>query len=274
MNKLLIDPSSEDSKEESSGLGNGLRDLGDWLPEPSYLRALAVSTASNPRFWKGLALVIVLFVATSYGPGWLEWAGEQGRRGASAVAGAADDALPSERAAYRLTTSYDAVVDSAAAADQPTIVPGSAGRAEYRVDFAARLDQEPVRWAVKADDPDNYYVFELTRGRGGHSLKRWAVVAGVAENDQAEAVEIAAESLADGANTVTSIVRSHSVTTLINGYGVDYFRDDRLLDGGIGFFSTSADDEASPIADIVLRGNEDDWGRFLAAAHDLLSNAS
>ena len=51
------------------------------------------------------------------------------------------------------------------------------------------------------------------------------------------------------------------MTTLVNGWGVDHWRDSRLERGGIGFLGENG--ESSLISRVTVSGNDDTWGLIL-----------
>ena len=51
------------------------------------------------------------------------------------------------------------------------------------------------------------------------------------------------------------------MTTLVNGWGVDYWRDSRLKKGGIGFLGEG--NESALISRVTVSGNDDTWGLIL-----------
>ena len=65
----------------------------------------------------------------------------------------------------------------------------------------------------------------------------------------------------DDFNRISVRVRDQQITTLINGYGVDFFRDSQLPRGGVGFLTEKGEDVL--ISRVTVSGNEDTWGLIL-----------
>ena len=60
---------------------------------------------------------------------------------------------------------------------------------------------------------------------------------------------------------MSSRVRDNQITTLVNGWGVDFWKDDTLDRGGVGFLAEGR--EASLVKDLRISVNEDTWGLIL-----------
>jgi len=258
---LFADKST--TKESSA-----LEELGQWLPEPSFFRSLA----ANPLFWQGAAVAALVMIGLSLWPrvsaatsegldrvssGWNE--------ARSTFAEAAPE-LPvislftSERAMYRMAADFsDAqtleVAETTFLLDQRT-----AELQDYRLDLNVDLSAGAASWMVRASDAENYYAFRLEPGKRADDplkLTRWAVVAGEAIEAEPTSLEVPAELIAYSQAQVSVIVRTGTLTTLVNGQGVDFWRDVNLLTGGVAVEADGAVESAT------IRGNEDNWGRFL-----------
>jgi hypothetical protein len=64
-----------------------------------------------------------------------------------------------------------------------------------------------------------------------------------------------------GYNRISVRVRGDHITTLVNGFGVDYWRDKRFDSGGVGLFADAG--ESALINRLTVAGNDDSWGLFL-----------
>ncbi len=96
-----------------------------------------------------------------------------------------------------------------------------------------------------------------------YELHRYAVIDGVETADAAKVRIPVPGHLPnqDDFNRISMRVRGSQITTLLNGWGVDYWRDSRLERGGIGFLAENG--ESSLISRITVSGNDDTWGLIL-----------
>ncbi len=141
------------------------------------------------------------------------------------------------------------------------------GLESYRYDFDAKIEKDAVGWVVRAPDLDNYYAFKLVETRRKASLS-YVMLRYVVLNGERVAGEAGVEipvpghlTRPDDFNRVSVRVRDNQVTTLINGWGVDFWKDSRLERGGVGFFSEEG--ESALISRATVSGNDDTWGLIL-----------
>ena len=137
----------------------------------------------------------------------------------------------------------------------------------FRYDFDAKIEKNAVGWVVRAPDLENYYAFKLVETRRNasrsYSMLRYVVLNGERVANEA-GVEIPVPghlTRPDDFNRVSVRVRDNQITTLINGWGVDFWKDSRLERGGVGFFSDEG--ESALISRATVSGNEDTWGLIL-----------
>jgi len=260
-----------DTSESANSGGSALSEFGKWLPEPSFFRALA----ANPLVWKGAAVVGVVFIgmllwptvsaSISAGTESVSTTWNQARE--SFTAAAPDipgvSQFTSERAMYRMAADFSAAETLEIAGESYLLDARTSELEDYRLDLNVDLAAGPASWVVRAANADNYYAFRLEPGRRPTDplqLTRQAVIAGTATVDEPEAIEVPAELITDSATQVSVVLRRHTITTLVNGQGVDFWRELTLRKGGVAIQSEGA------VRDAVVRGNEDDWGRFLYRA--------
>ena len=62
-------------------------------------------------------------------------------------------------------------------------------------------------------------------------------------------------------NKISVRVRDEQITTMVNSWGVDFWRDPRLPRGGIGLFANGAD--LALVEQFTVTGNDDPWGLIL-----------
>ena len=138
---------------------------------------------------------------------------------------------------------------------------------DYRLDFEARITAGAVGWMVRAQDYQNHYGFKLveSRNRGAKvfHLERFTLANGI-RLPAASPVRMAVpkDLVRPGAyNKIAVRVRAGQITTLVNGWGVDFWRDDRFERGGVGLFADAG--ESAIVNRLTLTGNDDSWGLFL-----------
>ena len=141
------------------------------------------------------------------------------------------------------------------------------GLESYRYDFDAKIEKNAVGWVVRAPDLENYYAFKLIETRRRASLS-YTMLRYVVLNGERVAGETGVEipvpghlTRPDDFNRVSVRVRDNQITTLINGWGVDFWKDSRLERGGVGFLSEEG--ESALISRATVSGNDDTWGLIL-----------
>ena len=137
----------------------------------------------------------------------------------------------------------------------------------YRMDFNAKIQSGAVGWAVRASDFDNYYGFKLVESRrnriSAFHLERFAVVDGVRTTAVSQSrIALPPDLAQPGAfNKISVRVRDEQITTMINGRGVDFWRDSRFARGGVGLFAGNG--EVALVNRFTVTGNDDPWGLIL-----------
>ncbi len=113
----------------------------------------------------------------------------------------------------------------------------------YRMEFLVKIEKQAVGWVYRATDQENYYAAKITIVKPGPlpvlSLVRYPVIGG----KEGPRVEIPIRVLMHN-NTpyrVELTVNGTDFSTSIEGQLVDFWRDDRLKRGGVGFFSDSGE---------------------------------
>jgi hypothetical protein len=139
---------------------------------------------------------------------------------------------------------------------------------DYRLDFETRVQSGAMGWTVRTADDSNYYRFKLNMDGAGDSprfsLVRQAVVDGVREAFS-QPIEIPAHlAKADDFNGVSVRLVGNQITTLVNGFGIDHWKDERLARGGIGLMAEAG--ESALVRRITVSGNDDAWGLLLYGA--------
>jgi hypothetical protein len=233
-------------------------------------------------FSQAVALcVLALFVSTLDVP-WKNWFDHQIQRVKDPIVSIASNlSRPiKERSAFFIVDDFSSgvgnwinnrslsVTDAGYVAVKPglSLHGGTMNLESYRLDFEAKIQSEAVGWVVRAADTNNYYAFKLVeKGRKAHSfdLLRYTVVKGAKDAVQGIASIAVPENLTASAdfNRISVRVRDNQITTLINGWGVDFWQDNRFARGGVGLLADRG--EASLIRKMSIAGNEDTWGLIL-----------
>ena len=237
---------------------------------------------SSRRFSQAMATaVLLLFISTLDVPwhGWFSSGIQDAREKLARAVNTATRPIK-ERAAFFMVEDFQKGIDSwvnssAISVEQPGVisVEGLALHAEtlnlasYRLDFIGKIQSKAMGWVVRAEDEDNYYAFKLVetgkRAERSYHLERYTVVSGDRKSFS-DSLQIPVPSrLAqpDDFNRISVRVRDQQITTLINGYGVDFFRDSQLPRGGVGFLSDRG--EKALFSRVTVSGNEDTWGLIL-----------
>ncbi len=111
----------------------------------------------------------------------------------------------------------------------------------YRFEFLGQIVKKSLSFVYRAKDLDNYYAgrINLITARGSQngkiSVSHWVVLDGE-EQDRKE-VQIPGTVDLDAMYRVLVLVQRDHFTLHINGQMADYFDDNRLATGGIGFFN-------------------------------------
>ncbi len=227
------------------------------------------------------ACVVILFVSTLNVP-WRNWFGDRlGKVQRPFLAVMDNLSQPiKDRAAFFIVDDFRGGLDhwlnrEALLVNQEGLVTVSNGLAlrddtlnleSYRLDFEAKIRTKAVGWAVRAADTNNYYGFKLVESGGGSpafNLERYAVINGITDRMAGTAQIPLPTNLAHAAdfNRISVRVRNDQITTLINGWGVDYWKDDRLERGGVGLLASKG--ESALVRHMSVSGNDDTWGLIL-----------
>ena len=114
----------------------------------------------------------------------------------------------------------------------------------------------------------NYYAFKLHQ-RGSEkapifSLSRFSMLEGE-KTVSADSIEVPAHlARADDFNRISVRVVGDHITTLLNGWGVDYWKDEALPRGGVGLLADAG--EEALVRKMTISGNDDTWGLLLYGA--------
>jgi hypothetical protein len=133
----------------------------------------------------------------------------------------------------------------------------------YRLEFLGQIDQS-VGWAYRAADLQNYYATKLVVVKPGPSpsiaLVRYQVVGG----QETQRVQVPIRMLLHNGRPyrIQQDVDGQGFTTSIEDEVVDFWTDDRLRTGGVGFFGGSND--TPHLYWMNVTHHDDFWGKLCA----------
>jgi hypothetical protein len=141
---------------------------------------------------------------------------------------------------------------------------------DYRFEFMAQVESKSVDWVVRAHDADNYYALKFTVLQPGPrptvAMVRYPVIQG-----SKGARVLTPLRMMIHANTpyrVTVDVKGNQYRAYVEGQEADYWVEDRLKTGGVGFFSEAG--ERARVYWVKLESHGDILGRICG----LLSGSS
>ena len=133
---------------------------------------------------------------------------------------------------------------------------------DYRFEFMAQIENKSVDWVVRAHDANNYYALKFTVVQPGPrpmvAMVRYPVIGG----SKGERVETPLRMMIH-ANTpyrVTVDVKGNHYRTYVEGQEADFWTEDRLKTGGVGFFSEAG--ERARVYWVKLESHGDILGRI------------
>ena len=237
---------------------------------------------SNRRVVQVLAATVAFVLVSSMDVPWRDWLyGQLEQAKAPLVAAMKAVSRPiQERAAFFIVDDFSHGVanwssDSESVAVNPsgwlTVSEGLALHKDtmklesYRLDFDAKIISNAMGWAIRAPDTQNYYAFKLLekvrRGQHEFSLERFTVVDGV-RKQAGNTVNVPTHLAKIGDfNRISVRVVGDRVTTLVNGWGVDFWRDSTFKRGGARLLADAG--ESALVRKMAISGNEDTWGLIL-----------
>jgi hypothetical protein len=238
----------------------------------------------SKQFSRAVAVAMVLLLASTVNVPWSAWTRASLDRATEPVAGFIRQlSTPmKERAAFFIVDDFSNGLEKWQGANSLHVDPAGWATVtrgfsilssttelqDYRLDFETRVQSGAMGWTVRTADNSNYYRFKLNMDGSAESprfsLVRQAVVNGVREAFS-QPIEIPAHlAKADDFNGVSVRLAGDQITTLVNGFGVDHWKDERLARGGIGLMADAG--ESALVRRITVSGNDDAWGLLLYGA--------
>jgi hypothetical protein len=264
----------------------------EYRPSPSrrVWRTLQ-DVARSRRFSQVMAATLVLFFVSTLDVPWRSWAGEQlssaKERLASSI-GSLSRPIE-ERAAFFISEDFQKGLAAWTSGGNGSVSLDPNGLLQvkglvlneqtlrlvnYRLDFNAKIQSGALGWVVRAADDQNYYAYRLVESRSRSApsfhLERYSMMDGLKVASTAVSNIALPDHLAKPGifNTVSVIVRDNQITTMVNGWGVDFWRDSQHDRGGVGFLAQAGD--SALINGMNLSGNNDSWGLILYGAAETL----
>jgi hypothetical protein len=109
---------------------------------------------------------------------------------------------------------------------------------DYRFEFLAEIDQKAMGWAFRAEDLNNYYAMKFVVVKPGPlplvHIVRYAVINGKEGPHVDKPLPMTVRT--DMLYRIEVNVRGGDFTLLAQGQVVDFWSDNRLTHGGVGFF--------------------------------------
>jgi hypothetical protein len=238
----------------------------------------------SKTFARSLAAVTILLFASTVDVPWNEWMKRQANNIKQPIVAAMDQfSKPiQERAAFQITDEFTSGIDNWTSTRRLNVDPAgwlnmqqglalnsaTTNLSDYRLDFDAKIQNKAVGWVVRAPDTRNFYEFKLFQSGSAenpkYSLARYSMLDG-ARTLVAEGIDAPAHLLRpDDFNRISVRVIGESVTTLINGWGVDHWRDGAIERGGVGLIADAG--ESALVRKMTVSGNDDTWGLILYGA--------
>src|ERR1700722_965542 len=109
---------------------------------------------------------------------------------------------------------------------------------DYHFEFLGEIDQKALGWAFRAEDLNNYYAMKFVVEKPGPlpqvHIVRYAMINGKEGPHVDKPLPMTVRS--DMLYRIQVIVRGSDFTVLTQGQVVDFWSDNRLRHGGVGFF--------------------------------------
>jgi hypothetical protein len=140
----------------------------------------------------------------------------------------------------------------------------SMGLADYSFEFLSKIDQQAVSWVFRASDVNNYYAMKLVDISGGVMPQMAIIHYPVIEGREGPRKEVLLPMTVykDTLFRIRMDIQGPHFSLQVQGTVVDYWKDERLKAGGIGFFANRG--EESRIRWVQLTHQDDLLGRVCA----------
>lgn len=106
---------------------------------------------------------------------------------------------------------------------------------DYRLEFTGAIEQKAMGWIFRAADTKNYYAMKIERTpASGYQITRFAVVDGRESSNSSKPLPVTGPG---GSFMVKLDVSGPRFTVYVQGQPVDFWTDNRLKSGGVGFIN-------------------------------------
>jgi hypothetical protein len=140
----------------------------------------------------------------------------------------------------------------------------STGLSDYAFEFLGKIDQHAISWVFRASDLNNYYAMKLVDKTGGvtpqMALVHYAVIEG-REGPKKE-VPLPIPVYKDTLFRIRMDIQGPHFSVQVQGTVVDYWKDNRLKSGGVGFFASRG--EESRVRWVQVTHQDDMLGKLCA----------
>ncbi len=140
----------------------------------------------------------------------------------------------------------------------------SMGLTDYRFEFLGQIQSKSMGWVYRASDTENYYVTKIVLTKPGPlpsaAIVRYAVIHG--KEGPRKSTPLPIQVRPDMMYRVRVDVSGPNFTTWVQGQLADFWSDDRLKGGGIGFFSGKG--ESALLRWVEVSHQYDTLGRLCA----------
>jgi hypothetical protein len=135
---------------------------------------------------------------------------------------------------------------------------------DYSMEFLGQIEKKSMGWVYRASDLDNYYASKIVLVKSGPmpvaAIERYAVVNGKVSSMARRPMPVQVRT--DMLYRIRMDVRGDGFTLTVQGQVVDYWSDNRLKTGGVGFFSAKG--EQSSLRWVEISHQYDFLGRLCA----------
>jgi hypothetical protein len=114
---------------------------------------------------------------------------------------------------------------------------------DYQFEFATVIEQGGVNWVFRATDPNNYYYARLSITEPGPlpeaAIDWYAVIDG--KRSERTRTPLPFPLRNEKMYRIRLVARGNGFTAFLDDRVIDFFQDDRLPTGGVGFFQSGGD---------------------------------
>lgn len=186
--------------------------------------------------------VFVLLVAALAGGGYYYWTSAQAVASKPLARPVMDEVKPLNMAPSEWATVNAKGEDAFMAGRTLTLHKSSMELTNYRVEFVGTADHRALGWAMRIQDPGNYYAAKLRlnpTGKARLSFIRWKVVNGVPGPEAILPLEMRLPS--NDQYTVKIDVRGDQIVTSLQGKVIDRWTDETFTKGGFAYLNQNTE---------------------------------